>query len=270
MRNFRENKSGFTLVEVLIAAGVLGLFLTGLFSFYRMGSRMFMSGSWRLQKQKEAERFLVVLKERIEQASNATAINPTSDPQMVVSQSPFVVLKDNTAVADIKADQRLMLFSVCKPDMSAFGTNTGIPGQGPGLILYHCLMARPAEKNLYTLYFHANTQQVANNGIDYFNTSAVFYPDLTKFSAPLGNFGAAPSAFSLGGAPFTIKLSDVVLASFSVEIASGTGGLQEVEKVVGISIQCQHPKYEQTQVVHGVKAKVDYSVPVVEKDLGDF
>ncbi len=260
---------GFTLVEILIAASILSMFIAGVFSFYRMGSRMFTAGSWRLQKQKEAERFLNLLKERIEQASNASGINPAGTPQVVVSESCFVTVKNNTEVTSLTADTRLMLFSVCKPDMSVFGANVG-PGTGPGLILFHCLMARPNDKNLYTLYLHANTKKEAHNGIDYFNTAAAFEPDLSKFSAPLGNFNAAPADFSLIRAPYTAKLSDVLTASFSVEIASGTDGMTETEKVIGLNITMQHPKYPGTTVNQGIKAKIDFSVKVNELDLGGF
>ncbi|GAB4279256.1 MAG: hypothetical protein Kow0029_23090 [Candidatus Rifleibacteriota bacterium] len=267
-----SQKKGFTLVEILIAAGVLTLFLTGLFSFYRMGSRMFVTGSWKLQKQKETERFLSLLKERIEQASNASAINPAGAPgsQLVTAVAPFVTLKNNTIVTNPPGDTRLMLWSVCKPDMSRFGATTGVPGKGPGLILYHCLLAKPAEKNLYTLYLHANTQMVQNNGIDYFNSTAVFYPDISVFSPPLGNFTGSPKDFSLQTAPFTQKLTDVLMASFSVEIGSGTSLLGEADKVVGISIVCQHPQYDDTTVSHSIKAKIDYSVQLDAKDLGGF
>lgn len=270
MYRHHQKNSAFTLVEILIAAGVLSIFLTGVFAFYRMGSRMFVAGSWRLQKQKEAERFLNLLKERIEQASNATGINPSADPQLVVVNAPFVTVRNNTYVANPVADTRLMLFSVCKPDMTRFGTAPGVPGQGPGLILYHCLLARPDEKNLYTLFLHASKTTSAFNGIDFFNSSAVFAPDKSKFSPPLGDFSADPKAFSLMSAPFLTSLTDVVAASFTVEIASGTDGLMETEKVVGISVKMQHPRYVDTTVSQTMKAKIDFSVPLDVKDLGAF
>ena len=62
-------KRAFTVVEVLIAAAIFSVFLIGVFSLFNMGSRMYISGSWKFTKQKEGERFLQVLKERIEQAS---------------------------------------------------------------------------------------------------------------------------------------------------------------------------------------------------------
>ncbi len=261
----RQNISGFTLVEVLIAAGVLSLFLTGLISFYRMGSRMFVTGSWKQQKQKECERFLTILKERIEQASNASRIKPSGTDQLKISKSNFVFPNDGQVLQNPANDTRLMLFSVCKPDMSLLG-------QGPGLILYHCLMAKKAEKNLYTILLHANTDRVAHNGTDYFNPPADvdFFPNPADFTAPPANFNGNPSVYSLGGAPYTAKLTDVLSTSFTVELASGTNPLTDGEKVVGISITMQHPRYEQTQVSHRIKAKIDYSVPLDTRNLGDF
>ena len=271
MYKTKRIQNGFTLVEVLIAAGVLSLFLVGLFSFYRMGSRMFMAGSWKLNKQKEMERFITILKERMEQATNAVQVNPGAgdpDDQMVESPSNFVTIENDTTFTKPDDDTRLMLFSICKPDMSAFGTDPAQPGQGPGLILHHCLMARPAEKNLYTLYFHANTDRVAHSGIDYFNSAVDYFPDTTVFTSP--EFDAPPSAFSLGNAPFTTKLTEVVAASFTVEIASGSNSMGETGKVIGIDITCQNPRYESTRVKQSFKARIDFSVPVNELAPGDF
>ncbi|MGM0598872.1 MAG: PulJ/GspJ family protein [Candidatus Rifleibacteriota bacterium] len=271
MYQAKRNKNGFTLVEILIAAGVLSLFLVGLFSFYRMGSRMFMTGSWKLNKQKEMERFITNLKERIEQASNAVQVEPGAgapDDQMVESASDFVTVENDTTVLRPEDDTRLILFSICKPDMTAFGNDPAQPGQGPGLILHHCLMARPAAKKLYTLYFHANTDRVAHSGIDYFNSPVDYFPDMMEFTAP--EFNAPPSVFSLGNAPYTIKLTEVFAASFTVEIASGTDAMDDTEKIIGVDITCQHPRYEATKVSQSFKARIDFSVPVNEMSPGDF
>lgn len=73
----------------------------------------------------------------------------------------------------------------------------------PGLILYHCLMAVPAEKNLYILYLHANTEQVSNDGIDYFAISVDFATvkldtidarefTIKDFRLPEISFGSSP------------------------------------------------------------------------------
>lgn len=267
-----KSQKGFTLVEVLIAAGVLSMFIGGVFAFYRMGSTMFQAGSWRLQKQKEAERFLNILKERIEQASNATYIDPAGDPPITEAKAKFLALNDGVQVSFSASEsdgERLMLFSVCKPDLSKLGAAVG-PGTGPGLVMYHCLWAQPGDKivdakKLYTLYLHANTSDAAHGGIDYFNTSETFKPAVSTWTV-----NASPADFSLQSAPFTAKLTDVVLASFSLEIASGTNYASEMEKVIGISIKMQHPRYPATTVTQAIKAKIDYSVEVDAKARGGF
>ena len=42
----KKGKDGFTLIEILIAAGVLALFMTGLFSLYRGGSKLSNATIW--------------------------------------------------------------------------------------------------------------------------------------------------------------------------------------------------------------------------------
>ncbi|HNW10460.1 MAG TPA: prepilin-type N-terminal cleavage/methylation domain-containing protein, partial [Candidatus Rifleibacterium sp.] len=54
----KKRVAGFTLIEIMVASAVFSLFTAGLFAFYRMGSNMFLTGSWKLTRQKEAERFL--------------------------------------------------------------------------------------------------------------------------------------------------------------------------------------------------------------------
>ncbi|MBQ2592158.1 MAG: prepilin-type N-terminal cleavage/methylation domain-containing protein, partial [Candidatus Riflebacteria bacterium] len=74
----QRNKKGFTVAEVLVASAIFMVFSGALFSIYRMGSRMFVSGAWKYNRQKEAERFFEILKERVEQASNIVKIEPNS------------------------------------------------------------------------------------------------------------------------------------------------------------------------------------------------
>lgn len=263
-------KSGFTLVEILIAAGVLSLFLTGLFQFYRMGGQMFSTGSWKLQKQKEAERFLATLKERIEQASNASRVQPGAGArQLVVSKAPFLAPNDGQELTTsvTEKDTRLLMFSVCKPDMSL------VPGQKAGLILHHCLLARKNSDGLFDLYFHANTTTGTYAGIDFFSTSETYGPDLATFTHlgnPSAKFTATPADYSLQNVPFLLKMTELAGASFTLEVASGTSAEADTEKVVGINLSFRHPRYKETTVFHGIKAKIDYSVPVKANDLGDF
>ncbi|MFA6750151.1 MAG: prepilin-type N-terminal cleavage/methylation domain-containing protein, partial [Candidatus Riflebacteria bacterium] len=69
MKRKNSGQNGFTLVEVIVAAAIFSIFITSVFAFYRMGSRMFTSGSWKQQKQKDSEMFLNLIRERASRAS---------------------------------------------------------------------------------------------------------------------------------------------------------------------------------------------------------
>ena len=53
MLNNRMNKQGFTVAEVVVAAAIFVVFSGAVFSLYRMGSRMYVSGSWKFMRQKQ-------------------------------------------------------------------------------------------------------------------------------------------------------------------------------------------------------------------------
>lgn len=282
-RRLLKRLTGFTLIEIIVASAVFSLFVTGVFSFYRMGSRMFVSGSWRLQKQKEVELFLTILKERMEQASNATIIDPSnvvytdqsglSQKGVFTAKCNFLTLKNDSEIKNIDSFKRLMLFSVCKPDKTLLQ-----PGNNDyrGLILYHALVAVPdhapvgtdPEKNLYTLYFHASVDRASHNGIDYFNTTKSFEP-ITNVATFTNNFTNTPSFFSYGTAPKTYKLSEVAISNITWSIASGTDSSNS-EKVLGIKIKMVNEKNPETTVQHSMQAKIDLSIPLISYDLGGF
>jgi len=157
-----------------------------------------------------------------------------------------------------------MVFTVAKPD------TTYLNAANRGVIVYHCLMAVPAEKNLYTLHLHANTQDVAFGGVDYFNTTANFKPNPAAFTNFNTRFGNTPQNFGLGTVPYTYKLSDVASATISWGMANPAAVGGETDKVVGIKIRMQNPKHPETIVDHGVQAKLDMAVPMQPFALGGF
>ncbi len=263
-RNLKMRCAGFTLIEIIIASAIFALFTGGLFSFYRMGSRMFLTGSWKLTRQKEAERFFSILKERIEQAANATSINPAVTPQITSSMCNFLTLNNNSQIAKINTNRRIMVFTVSKPDMTA------LPGGVRGLVVYHCLMAVPAAKNLYTLHLHANTQTVPYTGVDYFNTPANFKPDPAAFNNFAVNFSNTPANFGLGTVPSTYKLTDIASATITWSLANPAAAGGETDKVVGIKLRMQNPNHPETFVDQGIQAKLDMAVPLVSYALGGF
>ncbi len=273
-----NEKTGFTLIEIIVASAILSLFITGVFSFYRMGSRMFMSGSWKFEKQKSVERFLTILKERIEQASNATEINPASPNAVASGSCNFLTLDNGLELVGgaFALPTRAMLFSVCKPDMTLI--SPADPDMR-GLILRHSLMAIPATKNLYTLNLHANTNAVAHDGIDYFNTPGQIGPVIPgpPATSTLSNFPAGfsntPAFYGFGAVPQTFRLTDV--ASASIVWSQSEDG----EKVVGIRLRLVNPAdrnpagnayRNETSIEHGIDAKLDLAVPIVGHAVGGF
>lgn len=275
MRRLIKRFTGFTLIEIIIASAIFTMFMTGVFSFYRMGSRMFVSGSWKLNKQKETERFMSILKERIEQASNATQIDPGGGPgSVIVAPCNFLTLNNGTTISEIDGEKRLMLFTVCKPDMTKVAPANN---DYRGLILYHALVAVPdhaptaggPEKNLYTLFFHADTNPDAVSTIDYFNSPETFKPDTTAMANFPAGFANLPSFFSYGTVPQTFKLSEIASANISWGLASGTDSSNS-DKVLGIRLRMVNEKHPETSVNHEIQAKVDYSVPLINYNLGDF
>lgn len=239
----RHERLGFTLVEILIATAVFSLFLGGLFSLYRMGSGMFQSGSWKLQKQKEAERFLSSLKDRLEQASHAAVVNPAGSPQLAESLSQIGYVGGSINRASIGANtRRLLLFAVCKPSINA----------SSGLLLYHGVRAlpTPGQAGLFNLEFISTTNVnhafFAGTAFNFFPNGA---PDLTKFNQ-VG--GPTPGTFRLGGDPNIVDVTEV--ASMTV-LRTGVAS----ESLLSILLEFKHPnpQHAKTHVIHRIVSRIE-------------
>ncbi len=78
-----KRKNGVTLVEILVATGVLAMFMTSIFYTFRSGSESFSSGTWRVQSQKKLQMFLTRLRDYLEKANYANEIAPNgvNDPE---------------------------------------------------------------------------------------------------------------------------------------------------------------------------------------------
>lgn len=256
-----KSNSAFTLVEILVATVVFALFLTSLFSLYRMGSRMYLSGGWRLQKQKDTERFLNSLKEKMEQGSGP--VNVLADGTLFESPGQLGVISSgtytfNSDLAAASPDTTLLnsttllsAFPLCKPAIR----------QNEGLIMYNILRARksPIFEKLMILEFLSTNTIDSGAGQDFVTGSSFSFftgspPDLTRFS---GN------AQTLGAAPLKISLEDVL--SVSITIPQIPAGLVASDSLLRIDIELQHPKYPQTRVSHSMTTSIE--IPVVEGGL---
>ncbi|HNW34798.1 MAG TPA: prepilin-type N-terminal cleavage/methylation domain-containing protein [Candidatus Ozemobacteraceae bacterium] len=248
----RRGRTGFTLVEILIATAVFSLFLGGLFSLYRMGSSMFQAGSWKLQKQKEAERFLALVKERLEQASPAAIVNPSANPQLTETLSRLGYVSSSINRANLgNTPSRLLLFTVCKPSI----------GATPGLVLYHGVRAvpTPGSPNLFNLEFISTTTAMhaffSNTGFAFFPSGT---PDLSRFNQP---GSPPPGAFRLGGDLGMTEVTEV--ASMAISCTSVAS-----ESLLSISLEFRHPnpRYDKTSVLQRIVSRIE--VPVEARILG--
>lgn len=125
-----KQKTGVTLVEILIAAGVLSLFMTAVFSVYRSGSRGFVIGTWRAEEQKKLQTFISALTRDLSQANSDLTSISSDGTRNVVMATPVYINKSlysfATATTLIKANSDkwlcLMAFSISYPHIEANAT----------------------------------------------------------------------------------------------------------------------------------------------------
>lgn len=257
---FKRGRCGFTIVELIIAIVIFVLFLSGVFQLYRMGSNMFFWGSWKHTKQKEAQRFLHLLKKRMEMASSPTKIDPTAttDNTRIASVPIPIWLPNETTIPAPGSTQNLFLFSICKPDLSM------TPGGSQGMVFAHVLKFVPALAPYASLLLYGN----AGPGL---GGDASFGPEYPPGPFGFGAFDALPSTFQLGAAPFQSTLSDVKEVKINWQIASGTTlGSDDFSKVITLTVLMEYGKHKQTQVSQTVQIKVDPSVAINNQNIGSF
>ena len=265
-----SNKKGFTLAEITVAAAIFVIFATAVFSLYRMGSRMFVSGSWKFTRQKDTERFFETLKERIEQSSKICKVDPSATQQIIEGETNFISLKNQTNInISNGSTEQLAAFVVAKPDIRAIDPNK------KGLILYHSLVLK--KNNLTGLYdldlYVAKT--IDNNEFftNSFNGVLGNYTGLT-----LSNFTDSVDIYSLGplgpGGSHIFKLEDVASVTVSVfrgEVANANSSETTISpnneirpSIFGIAVEMQNPKHPQTKLIMNFKAKIDGSLNIIE------
>ena len=255
-------KKGFTVAEVLVAAAIFMVFSGALFSIYRMGSRMYVSGSWKFIRQKEAERFFEILKERIEQASNIVKIEPAAEPPAHIQTDPMIFKTKTGALFHLALGQKsatpnkqLMEFAVCKPCQVL--TNKKL-----GIIVLHSLTLVPDNvSGLYDLCLRVKRID-DNSNLDFFTFGCADNLNLPK-NDYLGN----PKDFGLQPVPTVYKLRDVCGVSITLsrgeEEAAERGDYKAIRpSLVEVKVKMRNPKHDQTVLDMGYKFKIDGSVEV--------
>lgn len=80
-----KQRSGLTLMEILVASAILSMFMAGVFQLYRSGSQSFLLGSWKTRAQKDAQLFLEELRSVLEISGNALVFRDTViDPPLLL------------------------------------------------------------------------------------------------------------------------------------------------------------------------------------------
>lgn len=72
------DRKGITVIEVLVAAAIMSVFMLGVFQLYRSGTESFILGSWKTRAQKDSQLFLEELRSVVEMAGNALVLRDDS------------------------------------------------------------------------------------------------------------------------------------------------------------------------------------------------
>lgn len=246
MNRKNSGQNGFTLIEVIVAAAIFSVFIISVFAFYRMGSRMFASGSWKQHKQKDSEVFLNLLRERITRASFPVVVK--NDGTFVETTTNFGYASGTFNVADIpsgKTGKRLLCFAV---------TKSSIKGSA-GVIMYHILRAvkSGAKATDFTLELLSTTDLNTGHGAAFFTGSPFsFFTSAPNFAL----FAGDPTEYNLGSKTSLKRLEEIT--SLTLSMTRGSDGMQ-----LHITLEATHPKYPQTKVSQKAFAKIDEGLTIV-------
>ncbi len=86
-----NNKKAITLTEILIATAVFSLFMISAFGVFSSSQSSFATGSWRLQRHKQAQIFLLRLKESLEKANHAYEVRADGQTSRFGGVRPIII-----------------------------------------------------------------------------------------------------------------------------------------------------------------------------------
>ena len=122
---FKRN-TGFTILETLVATGILVALFGGVFLLFRGVARTNKQASWSLSAQQDARNGLNFLRDELQRASYKSAVSA----QSVVSSTDdpaywlHIVRTDFNRPVHVNADKTVMRWRMAKPNIS-------IPGEPP-------------------------------------------------------------------------------------------------------------------------------------------
>ncbi len=119
MKDFFNKKSAFTLVEILIATGLLSLVIVSAFTLSNSSNRSFEMGSWRINRQKAAQLFLIRFKETFERVNHANIVRADGEITRVGGSRDIVVAQPWYNKIASTTNSGILFASITKPCVDA-------------------------------------------------------------------------------------------------------------------------------------------------------
>ena len=223
----QQTRRGITLTEILIATAVFSMFMISAFGVFSSSQTGFDTGSWRLHRQKQAQIFLLRLKEILEKANHAYEIRPDGKTNRFGGSRDILVngtWRDKLASA---SDHAVLFFSITTPFVPAVPElgQTQKTGSWKGCGL-------ECRKNILRCYQTGDWNQMPA-----VTPAVVGSPDLGKF------------AFGNETGDFSISLEDVNSIGVYVQQATDAVDLGRPEVFITVELMLQKPRSKTTVVL---------------------
>ncbi len=223
----QQTRRGITLTEILIATAVFSMFMISAFGVFSSSQTGFDTGSWRLHRQKQAQIFLLRLKEILEKANHAYEIRPDGKTNRFGGSRDILVngtWRDKLASA---SDHAVLFFSITTPFVPAVPElgQTQKTGSWKGCGL-------ECRKNILRCYQTGDWNQMPA-----VTPAVVGSPDLGKF------------AFGNETGDFSISLEDVNSIGVYVQQATDAVDLGRPEVFITVEVMLQKPRSKTTVVL---------------------
>lgn len=221
----RTHKKGITLIEVLIGAGVLSLFMAGLFTLYSGGQRLGSQSFWTQQTVNRLRNACRHISENIKKSSYpstiiypGTSVENTSDDFKLKYNSKGIIFATETADVAGAANPGTYLFQFAEsaPERQQFETDTA------GRIKYHIYSLSSSGKLLHHLFVENAVVTVAPE----------YAKSLSKPTFP----------------PDGAALENSSVIAENVESVSVRPQIENAVSPITVSITCRYPKGETRRV----------------------
>ncbi len=113
-------KAGFTLVEILVAAGILSLLLVVGYKVFSGFSRSFQKGSWSLTTQNKLRNALNFVREEMQKATSLTTVNLSGTTVTEVGYEFNL-----NAADELTADAEIANWAICLPYVTGDADSPG-------------------------------------------------------------------------------------------------------------------------------------------------